>query len=278
MSTLEINLTGFDADLNSQRYWRTSGRVPDWALHEPEDARRALRESGLTRQCNKVDSIILTIPARVTSITPTFLKHFLGPAARKLGPRALEAKLDLAPHTHRGPMAESICRYLRQEEVRIKERAEKKARANPKDIVWGQPVGLFVPDIGTKMRLCIPWNLTVIAEYRNSAMIELLTGQTGGRSYYHRGPDGRKTWDIVINPGAILAVDRVYIRQGKGFEDYSSLTFRLAKGAEVVYNGQTFTSTKSTRFFTALRFVNQMLVEVDMNTLPGQEKEGTHRK
>ena len=286
MNELKIDLTGYDSDVGYHR-WYGYGRhhnhtTPEWKLASKEEAQRAVKTYGLTRQCDKVDRIEVTIPQRVEGITERFCQFFLGPAARKISPAALQQKLHLVVRGREirvydglDRMAVDIRSYLDAEAFRMAQREQKKKKEDPKEIVWGEPTGLFVPDIGTKMRLVMPWQTEVIAEYRNSAMIELLEDQKQPR--YYRG-DQRRRWSIIIQPGSVLAVDRVYIRQGKGFEDFSSLTFRLAKGATVQYDGQTFVTKKSIRFFSSLRFVNQLLVEVDLNSLPGQEKTGTHRK
>lgn len=283
MSTLEVDLNGFDSDLSYRHYWRHNHQkpTPRWELHSNAEAKRAVKEFGITRQCDKVDLIDIKIPQRVEQFSGDFLMHLLGPAARKLTPDALQKKLVVTVRGKSCSVADSldsfamaIRSYLDTETYKIAERAKKKANApDAKEIVWGEPTGLFVPDIGTKLKLVLPWQTDVKAEYRNDAMMQLLepgTSKWGGRD--------RKTWSITINPGAVLTVDRVYIRQGKGFENFSSLTFRLAKGAEVVHNGTTHTTKKSIRFFSNLCFVNKMLVEVDLNSLPGQEKEGTARK
>lgn len=73
---------------------------------------------------------------------------------------------------------------------------------------------LFVPDIGTLIRLEQDWQVTLYAEYRNRSLFDKL-----GLPY--------KTTVIDLPKGLVIKVDRIYIR--KGLSQYSSLTFTCPK-------------------------------------------------
>lgn len=73
---------------------------------------------------------------------------------------------------------------------------------------------LFVPDIGTLIRLEQDWQVTLYAEYRNRTLFDKL-----GLPY--------KTTVIDLPKGLVIKVDRIYIR--KGLSQYSSLTFTCPK-------------------------------------------------
>jgi hypothetical protein len=164
--------------------------------------------------------------------------------------------------------------YFQAEQKRIDARA-RKAKKDTSESVWSNPQALFVPDIGTKLKLSIPWQFDLYYERRNDAVLELVTGY---KQRYGFADYGKSAGVVTVQPNAILIVDRVYIRQGSGFEDFSSLSFRMEKGAEIEYNGNTWTTERNMRFWAKLRQVNTMLAEMDLNSLPGQEKEGTARK
>ena len=288
---LRVDLTGFDTDLgNWHRYYRSHGHrhTPEWMLYDGEEAKRAVKEYGITRLCDKVDFIVLSIPDRVQGFhrEGRFLMHLLGPAARKLGPDELAKKLVIARGVTEyavtgslDPLCIAVRTYLDQEKDKIEQRAKAKAEKVPENRVWGDPVGLFVPDIGTKLRLAMPWNFRVYRERRNEHFLKWIHDDPDFSPWKHyRAVGGTHDWLVRMEKGSVIICDRVYIRQGKGFEDFSSLTFRLEKGAQVTYNGKTFTAKRNYRFWAKLREVNQLLVEVDLNSLPGQEKEGTARK
>ena len=290
MSELEIDLTGYDSDFGYRNsyHWQGSGRQhpSDWRLACIDEARRAAKESGITRKCAKVDRIVLKVPARVGRITPDFLMHFLGPAARKLTPPILESKLvlnvngrELAVAQTLDGMGQGIRSYLSKEIRRIAARAKNKETKKPENIVWGEPTGLFVPDINTKLRLVLPWNFTIHREHRNEKFLQFVLQEPKFSGWSYRQAAGAiNQWQVQMDAGSIIIVDRVYIRRGKGFEDYSSLTFRLQKGSTLVYNDDMMTAKGNHRFWAKLRDVNKIVAEVDLNSLPGQEKEGTARK
>ncbi len=287
MNVLEINLTGYDSDENARySYYHRNTHVPEYMLARSDEGRRAAKDSGITRQCDKVDEIEIHIPDRVTAFKQDFLQLFLGPAARKLGPQVLEHKLFLVCRGRRlevevnlDRMCQDVRGYLRVEERKIAERAEKKEAKKPDNIVWGEPTGLFVPDIGTRLKLVLPWNFEIHRERRNEHFLKWIHDDPNFNPWGYRNRDGQENkWPVTMQRGSIIICDRVYIRQGKGFEDFSSITFRLVKGAEVVYNGTTLTAKRNYRFWAKLRHVNQLMVEVDLNSLPGQEKDGTARK
>jgi len=76
---------------------------------------------------------------------------------------------------------------------------------------------LYIPEIGSEIRLIEDWTFSLYNEDRNSTLMEFIN-------------DPRKItyskFDAIpctIPAGSVLKVDRIYIR--KGAEEYSSLTF-----------------------------------------------------
>jgi hypothetical protein len=76
---------------------------------------------------------------------------------------------------------------------------------------------LYIPEIGSEIRLTANWTFDLYNEDRNSTMMEFM------------GDPRKIAWSkfdaipTTILAGEILKVDRIYIR--KGLEEYSSLTF-----------------------------------------------------
>ena len=73
---------------------------------------------------------------------------------------------------------------------------------------------LFIPEIGTSLRLEQDWTFTLYVEYRNSDLFRKLNLED-------------KNQIIELPKGLVIKVDRIYIR--KGNSQYSSITFRVPK-------------------------------------------------
>lgn len=73
---------------------------------------------------------------------------------------------------------------------------------------------LFIPDIGTLVKLEQDWQFTLYDEYRNSELFMVLNKK-------------RENQIIELPKGLVLKIDRIYIK--KGLSQYSSITFRIPK-------------------------------------------------
>lgn len=93
---------------------------------------------------------------------------------------------------------------------------------------------LFIPTIGTLLRLEQPWSFELFMEYRNTTLHEHF-GLPFSEQWREARIDpedwskGLKHTVVTIPAQAELRVDRIYIR--KGAEDFDSLTFYW-KGAK----------------------------------------------
>lgn len=99
---------------------------------------------------------------------------------------------------------------------------------------------MFIPEIGTSIILRNPWEFMLHTESRNEALA-IAAGFNYDMAYSWRRNTsdaelskrngwikyGYSEWEktVTLPAGAILTVDRVYIR--KGNDDYSSLSFNL---------------------------------------------------
>ena len=88
---------------------------------------------------------------------------------------------------------------------------------------------LYIPAIGDELRLTADWTFNLYDEGRNFSLLKFLNDP--------RADDTKDTWSgrltaqpSTIPAGAILKVDRIYIRKGKN--DFDSITF-FWKGAKV---------------------------------------------
>lgn len=93
---------------------------------------------------------------------------------------------------------------------------------------------LYIPRLGDQLRLTEPWTFRLYDECRNMWLWEYL----GLKTPRYRNDD---TFESVMLPaGAVLQVDRIFIR--KGAAEYDSITFFLV-------GEKTKKSTKERRFY-----------------------------
>lgn len=154
---------------------------------------------------------------------------------------------------------------------------------------------LFIPPLGTELTLVEPWTFTVYQESRNSSLIKLLTlkpppvpaafkksraqewaeraknfqawyGRVSTQadedaymeSLWRWTMEGKKLGTHTFPKGAVLIVDRIYIRQGQ--DDFDSVTFR-AKHYHSAQQTGFGKKGKMVRFWAKLDDVNRMEVE-----------------
>ena len=126
---------------------------------------------------------------------------------------------------------------------------------------------LFIPTIGTKLRLTEDWTPTLIYETRNHdawAAFEL-ANQPNDRWHSYRdriflpGPG-----TISVPKDTTLIVDRIYIRKGAG--EFDSITFVIVdspnKRLVTKKYGGTFTN-RQCRFWVSLDDDNKIFAEVE---------------
>lgn len=108
---------------------------------------------------------------------------------------------------------------------------------------------LFIPNIGDELLLDEDWSFRLYPERRNLIFATKLDICDDSKPYGEKWPKDVEHFPITIPAGAVLIVDRFYIRQGNG--DYSSVTFRLKKET---------TEWGTGRFWAKLEDVNQIVV------------------
>jgi hypothetical protein len=105
---------------------------------------------------------------------------------------------------------------------------------------------LFIPTIGTKLKLEAEWSFTIIAAGRNDSLLRAAgLGAIANHGVMYKDKTVGK---VTLPKDTVLTVDRIYIRQGK--KDYDSITF-------VVRDSPQF-GNKRARFFVRLSEVNGM--------------------
>lgn len=198
-----------------------------------------------------------------------FIKAFFGPIARKLGIDeftkrwTIEGGMSYAGYRH-CPLADAVANYLVNEKVRLEKAAAKRAKAASPG-TWSEKRRWLIPEIGTEVRLCEGWTFRLFGESRNRDLTKALNVQAQLRRDRGSWSAPPKDMDCMVAAGAVMAVSRVYIRQG--VKDYSSITFHLRKGAVVTADGQTITMKKGARFWAKLSDVNRIVCQVDLETL-----------
>jgi hypothetical protein len=93
---------------------------------------------------------------------------------------------------------------------------------------------MYIPTIGDEITLSKAWRFGLYYEYRNEAMIKFIFPGTefqwrnmvlpnGDKPEY-----GKRICDVELPKGAILKVDRIYIRKGNSvMKEFDSVTFVL---------------------------------------------------
>jgi hypothetical protein len=110
---------------------------------------------------------------------------------------------------------------------------------------------LFIPALGTRLRLTKDWQFSLLCEARNKSLWDLATGRApmDRIPVVHRR--GQSAF-IHLHKGDVLTVDRIFIRAGS--ESYNSVTF---KGV-VNYQGV----NRHVRFWVPLMYANEIECEV----------------
>jgi hypothetical protein len=114
---------------------------------------------------------------------------------------------------------------------------------------------LFIPTIGTRLKLTANWNFALFRNSRNKSLFSVLPEEISNewnKNLYSRRGDPQV---ITVPVGTVLTVDRIYIRQRKG--DYDSITFKISKGDSPDVRFQ------KTRFWVKLEDCNNMDCEIE---------------
>lgn len=102
----------------------------------------------------------------------------------------------------------------------------------------------FIPPLGTKFRLNQHWSFKLMCERRNKTLWDLVSVVQMDNILYRVRRN--QFVDVTLTDGAILTVDRIYVRAGA--DAYNSVTFR----AEVNIDGV----LRKVRFWVPLSEVN----------------------
>lgn len=102
---------------------------------------------------------------------------------------------------------------------------------------------ITLPRIGDHIILQKPWSFQIMHEYRNQGMLDHI-GAGEKQSVYLGSGEWRHLYSAASLPaGAVLSVDRYYIRKGKG--EFDSITF-------IVHTLDGVKLKKKLRFFVSL--------------------------
>jgi len=122
---------------------------------------------------------------------------------------------------------------------------------------------LYIPENGDSIRLTSDWTFDLYNEGRNSSLMEKLGDKRGTIGAWHKDYG---SIPCTIPAGAVLKIDRVYIR--KGSKEYSSITFLWkgeslpAKLEQYWEGGETYKVPRCPiRFWAKLQDVNNIEFE-----------------
>jgi hypothetical protein len=83
---------------------------------------------------------------------------------------------------------------------------------------------IFIPTIGTHLKLTSDWKFLLHREYRNNDLWEAL-GLPVPKTVDWRYSNSNVTEEVILPKGTVLCVDRIYIR--KNAEDFDSISFTI---------------------------------------------------
>ncbi len=136
---------------------------------------------------------------------------------------------------------------------------------------------LRIPEIGNRFRLTKDWEFRLYPESRTTPLVALLFGVSPKSDLiteleysYHIGRSPNPYVKFMVGDyfpatllkGAILKIDRMYIRQGA--HEYNSITFYLQEGKGFIHGtDRTYEvpKNKSVRFWAKLAEVNNAEME-----------------
>jgi len=92
-------------------------------------------------------------------------------------------------------------------------------------------MNLFIPAIGTRLRLNKPWQFPLHDEHRNRAFWAEMAPNASAPSKHAWDPPTGGILNLTLPAGTLLSVDRLYIRKGQS--GFDSITFRVLKGSAI---------------------------------------------
>lgn len=110
---------------------------------------------------------------------------------------------------------------------------------------------LFIPTIGTHIKLTSDWSFDLFCEQRNASLIDI---HYKGTSLW--GPKYSQVLGTIVFPKeTVMRIERIYIRgSSKADRDFDSVTFRVKSFPDD-------SKTKKIRFWAKLHDVNQIECE-----------------
>lgn len=116
---------------------------------------------------------------------------------------------------------------------------------------------IFIPPLGTKLRLTADWSFPLHMEWRNTDAWRMMV-EPDLQGYHYTTPD-RKPEVVTLPEGMVLNVERIYIRMGAG--EFDSVTFRVVDGPlkHLVPKKAKGTATGKCRFWVKLGDINNSL-------------------
>ena len=106
---------------------------------------------------------------------------------------------------------------------------------------------LFIPPLGTKLRLTKSWPFSLLCEERNKSLWNLSTGRAVMENIPLLHRRGQAQF-VKLHAGDKLTVDRIFIRAGS--ENYDSVTFKGTVKFHGVFH--------RVRFWVPLMYANQL--------------------
>jgi hypothetical protein len=130
-------------------------------------------------------------------------------------------------------------------------------------------MNIFIPEIGTEIKLTQGWVFYLYTDYRNDSIFQALgTHKDNLKQVFPKDSTGYlKCYEMFLPADTVLKVNRVYIRQG--ISGYSSVTFSICDTTHpfLIYHKKLKKTKKQFgRFWAKLCDVNKIQCEIVKNT------------
>lgn len=123
---------------------------------------------------------------------------------------------------------------------------------------------LFIPTIGTQIKLIQDWDFTLHCEHRNFSLINHFKVDPDIKDQwdcysYKRGALAQ-SWKARLEARTVLRIDRIYIRKGK--DDFDSISFIVTDSPDKIMGTKQNKCSTMIRFWAKLDDVNNIDCEL----------------
>lgn len=126
-----------------------------------------------------------------------------------------------------------------------------------------------IPTIGTNIRLINDWQFQVCGEHRNISLLEALKAPPRWQPtdpqysrWWGRGYEVLDRYDLTLQAGTVLMIDRLYVRKGNSGMDSMTFTVVDSPDKRIVTKKKGGPLSRKPRFWVSMEDANKIEFEV----------------